>query len=111
MRTDMKQPLVCFPHLQMMHFSLGSRKYPQVRLQTSDLKNGYGWNVKPQAIMQMIHNGFDEVVSGLTRNILLVAEHTRPRALGPECPSCTIIGPSNRKSSPLRRELRRQVWL
>jgi hypothetical protein len=68
------------------------KKCPQVRLQTSHLKNGYGWNVKPQAIMQMIHNGFDEVVwidsdivvnrnlftvvSGLTRNILLVAEHT-----------------------------------
>ena len=36
--------------------------YPQVRLQVSRLKNGYGWNVKPQAIMQLLDAGFDEVI-------------------------------------------------
>ena len=36
--------------------------YPQVRLQANRLKNGYGWNVKPQAIMQLLDAGFDEVI-------------------------------------------------
>lgn len=36
--------------------------YPQVRLQADRLRNGYGWNVKPQAIMQLLDAGFDEVV-------------------------------------------------
>jgi Nucleotide-diphospho-sugar transferase len=36
--------------------------YPQVRLQKDGLKNGYGWNVKPQAIMQLLDAGFDEVI-------------------------------------------------
>lgn len=38
------------------------KKYPQVRVQTGHLANGYGWNVKPQAIMHMIDQGFDEVI-------------------------------------------------
>jgi hypothetical protein len=38
------------------------KKYPQVRLQTAGLKSGCGWNVKPQAIMRMIDQGFDEVI-------------------------------------------------
>src|SRR5260370_10417705 len=38
------------------------KKCPQVRLQTDRLKNGYGWNVKPQAIMHLIDQGFDEVI-------------------------------------------------
>jgi len=37
-------------------------KRPQVRLQTSYLKSGYGWNVKPQAIMHLIDSGYDEVI-------------------------------------------------
>jgi lipopolysaccharide biosynthesis glycosyltransferase len=36
--------------------------YPQVRLQANRLKNGYGWNVKPQAIMQLLDAGYDEVI-------------------------------------------------
>jgi hypothetical protein len=38
------------------------KKCPQVRLQTDQVANGYGWNVKPQAIMRMIDQGFDEVI-------------------------------------------------
>lgn len=38
------------------------KKCPQARLQTDHLTNGYGWNVKPQAIMRMIDQGFDEVI-------------------------------------------------
>jgi lipopolysaccharide biosynthesis glycosyltransferase len=36
--------------------------YPQVQLQMDRLRNGYGWNVKPQAIMQLLDAGFDEVI-------------------------------------------------
>jgi len=36
--------------------------YPQVQLQTDRLKKGYGWNVKPEAIMQLLDAGFDEVI-------------------------------------------------
>ena len=36
--------------------------YPQVQLQADRLKNGYSWNVKPQAIMQLLDAGFDEVI-------------------------------------------------
>jgi len=36
--------------------------YPQVQLQVDGLRNGYGWNVKPQAIMQLLDAGFDEVI-------------------------------------------------
>jgi lipopolysaccharide biosynthesis glycosyltransferase len=36
--------------------------YPQVRLQENGLRNGYGWNVKPQAIMRLLDAGFDEVI-------------------------------------------------
>jgi Nucleotide-diphospho-sugar transferase len=36
--------------------------YPQVQLRADRLKNGYGWNVKPQAIMHLLDAGFDEVI-------------------------------------------------
>ena len=36
--------------------------YPQVRLQANGLRDGYGWNVKPQAIMRLLDAGFDEVI-------------------------------------------------
>lgn len=36
--------------------------YPQVRLRTDRLKDGYGWNIKPQAIMRMMDQDFDEVI-------------------------------------------------
>jgi len=68
------------------------KKYPQVRLQTARLMSGYGWNVKPQAIMQLLDDGFDEVIwidsdvivnrnvlpifSGLTSDTLVATEHT-----------------------------------
>src|ERR1035441_5222978 len=68
------------------------KKCPQVRLQTARLKNGYGWNVKPQAIMHLIDAGFDEVIwidsdilvtrdilrifSGLKSGTFVATEHT-----------------------------------
>jgi hypothetical protein len=36
--------------------------YSQVRLQADRLKNGYGWNVKPQAIIRLLDAGYDEVI-------------------------------------------------
>jgi lipopolysaccharide biosynthesis glycosyltransferase len=36
--------------------------YPQVQVQADRLKKDYGWNVKPQAIMQLLDSGFDEVI-------------------------------------------------
>ena len=36
--------------------------YPQERLQANGLRDGYGWNVKPQAIMRLLDAGFDEVI-------------------------------------------------
>ena len=38
------------------------RAFPQVDLQPQPLRNGYGWNVKPQALMQLLDAGFDEVI-------------------------------------------------
>ncbi len=38
------------------------KKCPQVRLQADHLKTGYGWNVKPQAIVNLMERGFDEVI-------------------------------------------------
>jgi len=38
------------------------KKCPQVNLQTDRLMKGYGWNIKPQAIMRLIDQGFDEVI-------------------------------------------------
>lgn len=68
------------------------KDFPQVRLQTTPLKNGYGWNVKPQAIMQLIDQGFDEAIwidsdvivnqdltpifSNLGSKTLVVTDHT-----------------------------------
>ena len=65
---------------------------PQVRLQTDRLKSGCGWNVKPQAIMHLIDQGFEEVIwidsdvivnqtilpifSGLRSGTLVATEHT-----------------------------------
>ena len=39
----------------------GTMSTPYV-FRRSPLKNGYGWNVKPQAIMQLLDQGFDEVI-------------------------------------------------
>jgi hypothetical protein len=68
------------------------KKCPQVRLQTDRLKNDYGWNIKPQAIMHLIDQGFSEVIwidsdiivnrsilpifSGLKSDTLVATEHT-----------------------------------
>ena len=68
------------------------RAYPQVRLQADCLRNGYGWNVKPQAIMQLLDAGFDEVIwidsdvlvtrdirplfHGLDEAVFVATEHT-----------------------------------
>lgn len=38
------------------------KRCPQVRLETDCLTGGYGWNVKPQALMWMIERGFDQVI-------------------------------------------------
>jgi len=67
-------------------------RYPKVRLQTSSLKAGCGWNVKPLAIMHLLDSGFDEVIwidsdilvnrditrilAGLTNDTIAVSDHT-----------------------------------
>jgi hypothetical protein len=38
------------------------RKYPQVHIETEKLKGGYGWNIKPHAIMYLLDAGFEEVI-------------------------------------------------
>lgn len=38
------------------------QRCPQVSLQRHRLKNGFGWNVKPQALMHLIDDGYDEVI-------------------------------------------------
>lgn len=53
------------------------QKYPQVHLQTEDLRKGMGWNVKPLAILSLLEQGYDEVVWTdsdviVTRNIASV---------------------------------------
>src|SRR5262249_15753951 len=68
------------------------KKCRQVRLQGKPLKNGYGWNVKPLAIMHLLEEGYDEVIwidsdvivnrdlfpvfSNLAGNTVVVTEHT-----------------------------------
>ena len=70
-------------------------KYPQIRLQTDHLAQGFRWNVKPQAIMRLLDRGFDEVIwidsdvivtrniapifSGLESQILLISDEGRDR--------------------------------
>jgi hypothetical protein len=46
-------------NLEFVHWI---RRCPQARLQTNPLKTGYGWNIKPQAILRLIDEGFDEVL-------------------------------------------------
>lgn len=36
--------------------------FPQVRLQTERLKHGFGWNIKPQALLQLLDQGFEEII-------------------------------------------------
>jgi len=38
------------------------KKFPQLHLQTDSLTTGYMWNVKPQAIMHLLDQGFEEVI-------------------------------------------------
>jgi hypothetical protein len=38
------------------------RQHPQVRVHTSGLPTGHGWNIKPDAMMYLLRAGFDEVV-------------------------------------------------
>ena len=52
---------LCYPPANDA-FRTWIEKCPQVRLRTAPLKDGYGWNVKPQAIMQLMDQGFDEVI-------------------------------------------------
>jgi hypothetical protein len=67
-------------------------KYPQVRIQTEQLTEGAAWNVKPQAIMHLLDQGYDEVLwidsdvivtrsiiplfSDLTRQTFVASDHT-----------------------------------
>ena len=55
-------PISLFYPVANQAFRRWLSEYPQVRLQTECLRNGYGWNVKPQAIMQLLDAGFDEVI-------------------------------------------------
>ena len=43
-------------------FSRWMKKCPQVVLQKASLKSNYGWNIKPQALMCLLDQGFDEVI-------------------------------------------------
>lgn len=70
-------------------------KYPQIRMQSARLAEGVGWNVKPQAIMCLLDQGFDEVIwidsdvivtrniapifSGLESQIFLASDEYRDR--------------------------------
>ena len=38
------------------------KQFPQVRLQPRSLGDKFGWNVKPQAMMEMLRQGYDEVI-------------------------------------------------
>jgi hypothetical protein len=38
------------------------KKCPQVVLQKASLKSNYGWNIKPQALICLLDQGFDEVI-------------------------------------------------
>ncbi len=38
------------------------RQHPQVRVHTSALPTGHGWNIKPDAIMYLLRAGFNEVI-------------------------------------------------
>jgi hypothetical protein len=57
------------------------KKCPQVRLQANHLKNDYGWNVKPQAIMKLMDRGFDEVI-WLDSDIIVVRNPISPGLAG-----------------------------
>jgi hypothetical protein len=70
-------------------------KFPQIRIQTDHLAEGVRWNVKPQAILRLLDQGFDEVIwidsdvivtgniapilSGLESQIFLVSDEGRDR--------------------------------
>lgn len=65
-------------------------KCPQVHIQSKQLKTNYGWNVKPQAIIDLLSRGFDEVtwidsdilvrrnpaLSHLSKDTLVATENT-----------------------------------
>ena len=70
-------------------------KYPQIRIQTDHLAEGATWNVKPQALLRLFDQGFDEVIwidsdvivarniapifSGLDSQIFLASDEGRDR--------------------------------
>jgi hypothetical protein len=70
-------------------------KYPHIRIQTAHLAEGIRWNVKPQAIIRLFDQGFDEVIwidsdvivtrniasmfSGLERQTFLASDEGRDR--------------------------------
>jgi Nucleotide-diphospho-sugar transferase len=43
-------------------FLIWIKRCPQVQLQKIQPAKGYGWNIKPRAIMHMMDEGFDEVI-------------------------------------------------
>ena len=73
-------------------FLTSIKRCPRVRLKTDHLKKGYGWNIKPQAIMHMFEQGYEEVMwidsdiivnrnmlpvfSSLKSDTLVATEHT-----------------------------------
>lgn len=38
------------------------KRFPRVQLKQPTLRNGFGWNVKPQAMLQLLDAGFEEVI-------------------------------------------------
>jgi lipopolysaccharide biosynthesis glycosyltransferase len=55
-------PISLFYPIANEEFRRWVSAYPQVWLQADRLKIGCEWNVKPQAIMQLLDIGFDEVI-------------------------------------------------
>ena len=54
------QPVLSFCQLRTSPIASGYPRVPATERIT--LRNGYGWNVKPQAIMRLLDAGFDEVI-------------------------------------------------
>jgi hypothetical protein len=49
------------------------KRCPQVQMQSGRLTGGLGWNIKPQAAMRMLHQGYDEVI-WIDSDVILVQD-------------------------------------
>lgn len=82
-------------------------KFQQVRLQADRLTNGYGWNVKPQALMYMLNQGFEEVI-WIDSDVVVMGNVRRVfDQLGPDTLVATedALGPDRDDHNALRARL------